>query len=136
MEKFAASEKLISETLDNLPQPFMIFGKKKDHNSVEEFWMNKLECIEKQYEEHIVKLERSLLADRVKRRQLVQKSETVNRLRGVLNEKKEQLQTLGDQAAKLEQHLTTEKYNVSYAWAQLLINKFVLPIYDWSEMTA
>jgi predicted RNase H-like nuclease (RuvC/YqgF family) len=112
MDPKSETEKLIASTLDNLPQPFMIFGKKTEPNALEDFWMNKLECIEKQYNEHVVKLERSLLANNANKRQLVHKNVQINRLREILIEKKDKLESLGEKAKKLEQNLCLQKYNV------------------------
>lgn len=106
-------EKAISHTIDNLHQPYLIFGKKKDHSPLEEFWMNKLESIESQYDKHIVKIQRSLLDNRASRRRLMKKDEQITNLKTVLDEKTFKVEKLSAEQSKLKQELSLKSFKVS-----------------------
>lgn len=112
MDPNSKEEKWINSAIDNLPPPFMIFGKKTEVNPLEDFWMAKLESIEKQYNEHIVQLERSLLSNRVSRRHLYHKDARIIKLKTDLNEKSGKVVNLSKQTDRLQKNLTQQKYKV------------------------
>ncbi len=97
-----------------LPQSYMIFGKKKDHNPLEEFWMNKIESIESQYDKHIIKLERTLLDNKANKRRLIRKDGEITNLKSSLEDKTNKVEKLSKEKTKLQNELSLKSYKVCF----------------------
>ncbi|CAL8082475.1 unnamed protein product [Orchesella dallaii] len=105
-------DKIANQILDELPPSFMVFGSKKELDPLEEFWMNKLSNIEKQYDLHIVDLERKLLSDRSQRRTLKKQTTKIVKLEEVLQEQTEEIERLRSKTGIMSEKLKQKAYEV------------------------
>lgn len=118
-------DNIANKVLEGLPPTFMVLGKKKELDPVEEFWMSKLTNIERQYDEHIVDLERRLLNDRANKRSIRKQVQKISGLKDELLDQSTDFERLKLKSAGLSKELKKKEFEV----LKLMNSQILLTIY-------
>jgi len=90
----------------------VVIGKHTERNEMEEFWMEKLTLLEKQYDEHMIRLQKSVFDYRVNAALVRKKEEQMQEMRKKLEENKMFNEKLLEEKEKLSKKLTSAAYEV------------------------